>query len=164
MSGGVDSSVTALILKEQGFNVIGMFMKNWEEVDENGQCTSEADYADVASTCSQIDIPFQAVDFVQEYKNNVFDHFLDEYRKGNTPNPDILCNKEIKFKVFYEKAMELGADYLATGHYCRTDGKNLLRGVDNNKDQSYFLYAMPGNVLKNVLFQLVNFKNRKLEK
>lgn len=152
MSGGVDSSVTALILKEQGYNVIGMYMKNWEELDENGNCTSEADYEDVAQTCAQINIPFRAIDFVKEYKDNVFSHFLTEYKKGNTPNPDILCNREIKFKVFYNKAMEIGADYLATGHYCRTDGERLLKGVDQGKDQSYFLYAISKDVLKNVLF------------
>lgn len=154
MSGGVDSSVTALILKKLGFNVIGLFMKNWEELDENGQCTSEQDYADVAATCAQIDIPFRAINFIEEYRNNVFKSFLDDYKSGHTPNPDILCNKEIKFKVFYKKAMELGADFLATGHYCITDGTLLKKGFDPGKDQSYFLYAIDKNVLKNVIFPL----------
>ena len=154
MSGGVDSSVTALILKEQGYKVVGMFMKNWDEADENGVCSTESDYEDVAQTCSQLDIPFRTVDFVKEYKDHVFENFLTEYRKGNTPNPDILCNREIKFKAFYNKAMELGADFLATGHYCRTDGKRLFKGCDKGKDQSYFLYAISNQVLSNVLFPL----------
>src|SRR5690606_23721949 len=135
MSGGVDSSVCALLLKLQGFEVIGMFMKNWEEKDENGVCTSEKDYQDVISVCEKIGIPYYSVDFVREYQENVFASFLDEYKKGFTPNPDILCNREIKFKVFFEKAMELGADYLATGHYCQIkeiDGElSLAKGQDS---------------------------------
>ena len=118
MSGGVDSSVAALLLKRQGHEVIGVFMKNWEEKDENGVCTSEADWADVREVCERIDIPYYSVNFVKEYYDRVFSYFLDEYRRGRTPNPDVLCNREIKFKAFLDFAMELGADRLATGHFC----------------------------------------------
>lgn len=154
MSGGVDSSVSALLLKQQGYRVIGIFMNNWEELDDNGQCSSAKDYEDVAKTCAHLDIPFLSVNFAEEYKDLVFAEFLDQYKRGFTPNPDILCNKEIKFKVFLEKALELGADYLATGHYCRTDGKRLLKGVDSKKDQSYFLCSIDGRVLDRVLFPI----------
>lgn len=155
MSGGVDSSVTALVLKKQGYNVIGMFMKNWEEEDENGVCQASKEFADVVKVCEKIGIPYYSVEFVKEYRDNVFSHFLDEYKAGHTPNPDILCNREIKFKVFYEKARELGANYLATGHYCQTDGQGrLLKGADQGKDQTYFLYAVKAPVLKNVLFPI----------
>jgi tRNA-uridine 2-sulfurtransferase len=156
MSGGVDSSVAALLLKEQGYHVIGMFMKNWEEENEQGDCIAEADYEDVIRVCDQIDIPHYTVNFVQEYWDGVFSRFLDEYRAGFTPNPDILCNKEIKFKALLEKAIEYGADYLATGHYVRKrvyDGvPQLLKGLDPGKDQSYFLHAIDGESLKKALF------------
>ena len=115
MSGGVDSSVTAAVLKEQGYNVIGMFMKNWDETDEYGVCQASKEYEDVVRVCEKLDIPYYSVEFVEEYRENVFKHFVDEYKAGYTPNPDILCNREIKFKVFMDKALELGADYLATG-------------------------------------------------
>ena len=156
MSGGVDSSVTAALLKEQGHEVIGMFMKNWEEKDENGVCTSAEDYKDVEKVCAKLDIPYYSIDFVKEYWDNVFVHFLKEYEMGYTPNPDILCNREIKFKVFFEKAMKLGADFLATGHYALTESGKLLKAVDNNKDQTYFLYAVKEEVLKKVLFPVGN--------
>lgn len=158
MSGGVDSSVTALILKKQGYNVVGLFMKNWEELDESGVCQSAKEFQDVINVCEKLDIPYYSIDFVKEYRDNVFAHFLKEYSEGHTPNPDILCNREIKFKVFFEKAMELGADYLATGHYCRNVFSNedqkfhLAKGHDPKKDQSYFLYAINQNVLSKVLF------------
>lgn len=156
MSGGVDSSVAAHILKEQGYNVVGMFMKNWEENDPNGQCTATKDFEDVVKVCEQIDIPYYTVNFSQEYMNNVFEDFVKEYEMGLTPNPDVLCNSEIKFKVFLEKAMELGADYLATGHYCQlrhTDsGPQLIKGVDAGKDQTYFLHYVKKESLTNVLF------------
>ena len=147
MSGGVDSSVAALLLKQQGHEVIGVFMKNWEEQDENGVCTSESDWADVREVCDTIDIPYYSVNFVKEYYDRVFSYFLSEYRRGRTPNPDVLCNWEIKFKAFLDFAMNLGADALATGHFCNLgiapDGKRqLLRGLDANKDQSYFLYML----------------------
>ena len=156
MSGGVDSSVTAALLKEQGHEVIGMFMKNWEEKDENGVCTSAEDYKDVEKVCVKLDIPYYSIDFVKEYWDNVFVHFLKEYEMGYTPNPDILCNREIKFKVFFDKAMKLGADFLATGHYAQTENGKLLKAVDNNKDQTYFLYAVKEDVLKKVLFPVGN--------
>ncbi|MFK7825841.1 MAG: tRNA 2-thiouridine(34) synthase MnmA [Oligoflexales bacterium] len=154
MSGGVDSSVTALLLKQKGFRVIGLFMKNWDEKDDNGQCTSSKDYDDVALTCAHIGIPFRSVNFVKEYREQVFEHFLEEYQAGYTPNPDILCNREIKFNVFFKKARELGADFLATGHYCRVVDGQLYKGLDPQKDQSYFLNAINGSVLNRVLFPI----------
>ena len=152
MSGGVDSSVSALLLKQQGYEVIGMFMKNWEEKDENGVCRSARDYEDVVKVCKQLDIPFYSVNFTEEYRNQVFSHFLAELEAGFTPNPDILCNREIKFKAFLEKAISLGADFLATGHYCRNESSQLLKGSDPNKDQSYFLYTLSSAALQKVLF------------
>lgn len=154
MSGGVDSSVTAALLKEQGYNVIGMFMKNWEETDENGVCSSAQDYSDVEKVCARLGIQYYSVDFVKEYWENVFSHFLKEYELGFTPNPDILCNREIKFKVFFERAMKLGADYLATGHYAQTKDGLLLKALDQNKDQTYFLYTLKKEVLEKVLFPI----------
>lgn len=156
MSGGVDSSVSALILKELGYNVIGIYMKNWEEQDERGVCRSVKDFEDVIKVCEQIQIPYYTINFVKEYHDHVFTHFLNELKAGFTPNPDILCNREIKFKVFFEKAMSLGADFLATGHYCQNhlmEGQQQLwKGADRNKDQSYFLYTITQNVLEKVLF------------
>lgn len=153
LSGGVDSSVSAWLLKEAGYRVIGMFMKNWEEKDENGVCQSSKEYADAAAVAEKIGIPFYSVNFVKEYWDNVFAHFIAEFKQGYTPNPDILCNREIKFKAFYEKARELGADYLATGHYCQKGVSNqLLKGADPGKDQTYFLYTLKEEVLENVLF------------
>jgi tRNA-specific 2-thiouridylase len=153
MSGGVDSSVSALLLKRQGYRVIGLFMKNWEEADERGQCKASLEYEDVVKVCDQLDIPHYSVNFVEEYRENVFREFLEDLRAGLTPNPDVLCNREIKFKVFLQKAFELGADYLATGHYCRTNEHgHLLKGLDPDKDQSYFLHAVKQEALKSVLF------------
>ncbi|MGN0995821.1 MAG: tRNA 2-thiouridine(34) synthase MnmA [Candidatus Ventricola sp.] len=157
MSGGVDSSVAALLLKRQGHEVIGVFMKNWEEKDANGVCTSESDWADVRAVCERIDIPYYSVNFAKEYADRVFSYFLSEYRRGRTPNPDVLCNREIKFKAFLDFAMELGADALATGHFCRLgdapDGRRLLlRGADANKDQSYFLYMLGQHALERAMF------------
>src|ERR1700737_4099242 len=143
MSGGVDSSVAALLLREQGYRVIGMFMKNWEEKDENGVCTSAEDYRDVERVCEKIGIPYYSVEFVKEYWDNVFTDFLKAYEAGLTPNPDILCNREIKLNLFLKKAMELGADYLATGHYAQVGAGSerlLVKGKDPGKDQSYFIY------------------------
>ena len=156
MSGGVDSSVSALLLKQQGFNVIGLFMKNWEEKDSDGVCQSSKEYEDVVAVCDQIGIPCYSVNFVKEYWENVFEHFLIEFNQGHTPNPDILCNREIKFKAMFDKAVELGADFLATGHYCQTAHGELLKGRDPGKDQSYFLYAVKGETLKKVLFPVGN--------
>lgn len=156
MSGGVDSSVCAALLKEQGYQVIGLFMKNWEENDEYGVCQASKEFEDVKKVCEKLDIPYYSIDFVEEYRQNVFNYFLEEYQKGFTPNPDILCNREIKFKVFYDLARSFGAEYLATGHYCQKAIINkkvvLLKGADPAKDQSYFLYTMKEKVLENVLF------------
>lgn len=158
MSGGVDSSVAALLLKQQGYDVIGIFMKNWDDTDEFGHCTADADAEDVRQVCQQIDIPFYTVNFEEEYSDKVFDYFLDEYRKGRTPNPDVMCNREIKFGEFLQKALELGADYLATGHYARVehiDGKyRLLRSADTNKDQTYFLNQLNQYQLSKTMFPL----------
>lgn len=159
MSGGVDSSVTALLLKEQGYEVIGIFMKNWDDTDEFGYCTATEDYKDVQAVAQQIGIPYYSVNFEKEYWDKVFQYFLDEYKKGRTPNPDVMCNKEIKFKAFLDYAMDLGADYVATGHYAQVkrdeDGTvHMLRGVDDNKDQTYFLNQLSQEQLAKVLFPL----------
>ena len=153
MSGGVDSSVAALLLKEQGYDVIGVFMKNWEEKDENGVCTSESDWNDVRDVCDEIGIPYYSVNFAKEYWDRVFTYFLNEYRAGRTPNPDVLCNREIKFRAFLDFAMQLGADKIATGHFVQTnEAGDLLRGSDPNKDQSYFLYMLKRHQLKKAIF------------
>jgi tRNA-specific 2-thiouridylase len=169
MSGGVDSSVCAALLKEEGYNVIGLFMKNWEEFDEHGVCQSSKEFADVVRVCEKLDIPYYSVDFIDEYKKQVFDHFVEEYKLGFTPNPDVLCNREIKFKVFFEKALELGADFLATGHYCQKGvDKNghytLVKGVDPLKDQSYFLYTIKSEVLSKVLFPIGHLPKTEVRK
>lgn len=153
MSGGVDSSVAAMLLKEQGYDVIGVFMKNWEEQDENGTCTAESDWRDVREVCDLIGIPYYSVNFAREYWDRVFSYFLKEYRAGRTPNPDVLCNREIKFRAFLDFAMTLGASRMATGHFVRTDEKgSLLRGLDPEKDQSYFLYMVHEAQLKRSVF------------
>ena len=153
MSGGVDSSVAALLLKEQGYDVIGVFMKNWEEKDENGVCTAESDWRDVRDVCDLIGIPYYSVNFAREYWDRVFSYFLDEYRAGRTPNPDVLCNREIKFRAFLDFAMQLGASRMATGHFVQTnEAGDLLRGADPNKDQSYFLYMLHREQLKKAIF------------
>lgn len=159
MSGGVDSSVCAALLKEQGYRVIGIFMKNWEE--EEG-CPAYDDFQDVASVCTQLEIPYYSLNFAKEYWERVFSHCLKEFQAGATPNPDILCNREIKFKVFFEKAMELGADMVATGHYCRSEHGKLLRGLDGDKDQSYFLYTLKEEVLKKVLFPVGDLEKKEV--
>ncbi len=154
MSGGVDSSVAAFLLKEQGYNVIGMFMRNWEE--EDGSCPATKDYEDALEVAQILKIPLYTVNFTKEYWDRVFALCLEEYKLGLTPNPDILCNREIKFEALLTKGLELGADYLATGHYCQIvvqDGSyRLARGEDENKDQSYFLYTLKEKILKRVLF------------
>ncbi len=158
MSGGVDSSVAALLLIQQGYQVEGLFMKNWEEDDGTQYCTAKEDLADAQAVCEHLGIRLHAANFAAEYWDNVFEHFLKEYQSGRTPNPDILCNKEIKFKAFLDYAKMLGADYIATGHYARLDREPgntwLLRGRDENKDQSYFLYAVPETHLCDALFPI----------
>ncbi len=155
MSGGVDSTVSALLLKEQGYRVVGVFMRNWDDSAEtDSSCKAQRDWSDVASACAQIDIPYYVFDFRKEYYDHVFTPFLAEYKKGKTPNPDILCNKKIKFDFFLKKALSLGADYIATGHYARIADGKLLKGVDNNKDQSYFLYSIDRKCFDKVLFPL----------
>jgi len=154
MSGGVDSSVAAYLLKEQGYEVFGLFMKNWDETNSDGVCTAEKDFEDVLKVADTIGIPCHSVTFTKEYEERVFSYFLRELREGRTPNPDILCNREIKFDVFYEKARSLGADFVATGHYARTENGHLIKPTDANKDQTYFLHAVKGSILKNILFPL----------
>ena len=157
MSGGVESSVSAFILQQQGYQVEGLFMKNWEEDDDTDYCTAAADLADAQAVCDKLGIKLHKINFAAEYWDNVFEHFLSEYKAGRTPNPDILCNKEIKFKAFLEYAAEdLGANYIATGHYVRRQGADdnaqLLRGLDANKDQSYFLYTLSSKQVGQSLF------------
>jgi len=155
MSGGVDSSVAAARLLEQGYTVEGLYMSNWEE-DEDGYCTSAADYQDALKVCRQLGIPLHKTSFAAEYRERVFRHFLDEYAAGRTPNPDVLCNREIKFGACFEHALRLGADLVATGHYARVkqgpDGPELQKSLDAGKDQSYFLHAVPASALARTLF------------
>ncbi|MDR9792178.1 tRNA 2-thiouridine(34) synthase MnmA [Aeribacillus sp. FSL K6-1121] len=166
MSGGVDSSVTALLLKEQGYEVIGVFMKNWDDTDENGVCTATQDYDDVIRVCNQLGIPYYAVNFEKEYWDKVFTYFLEEYKAGRTPNPDVMCNKEIKFKAFLEHAADLGADYIATGHYARVKYRDgvykLLRGKDPNKDQTYFLNQLNQKQLSKVMFPIGHLEKKEV--
>jgi tRNA-specific 2-thiouridylase len=168
MSGGVDSSVAALLLKQQGYNVIGLFMKNWEENDINGVCAAEDDYSDVRRVCSKLEIPYYTVNFSKEYMDRVFSYFLSEYKAGRTPNPDVLCNREIKFGPFKDYAVKLGADYIATGHYCDISHENgihyLLKAKDQNKDQTYFLNQLSQNQLNNILFPLGKIEKSEVRK
>lgn len=162
MSGGVDSSVAAILLKEAGYEVIGLFMRNWDSSInndylgnpnlDNNICPQEEDYNDALNVCEKLGIPLHRVDFVKEYWDYVFTYFLDELKKGRTPNPDIMCNKYIKFDLFIKEAKKLGADYIATGHYARLKDGKLLRAVDSNKDQTYFLSQLTKEQLENVLF------------
>lgn len=164
MSGGVDSSVAAHLLKEQGYDVLGLFMKNWDETDANGDCPASKDYEDVQRVCAQLSIPCYSIEFISEYRDHVFAEFLKQYEAGYTPNPDVLCNREIKFDLFMKKATEFGCDYLATGHYAQVRPRStpamngatvdLIRGNDPNKDQTYFLTAVQGQVFNKVLFPI----------
>ena len=174
MSGGVDSSVAAIILKKQGYDVIGLFMRNWDSSLNNDYlgnpnlnnniCPQEDDYNDALEVCKKIGIPLHRIDFVKEYWDYVFTYFLDELKKGRTPNPDIMCNKYIKFDYFIREAKKLGADYIATGHYARlVDGK-LLRGIDDNKDQTYFLSQLSNKQLENVLFPVGDLTKSEVRK
>ena len=164
MSGGVDSSVAAYLLKNGGYNVIGLYMLNWEETDERGACNADEEYSDVRRVCSALDIPYYSVNFAKQYQERVFSYFLAEYKAGRTPNPDVLCNREIKFGPFREYAKSFGADFIATGHYCgiehTAEGRHrLLKAVDANKDQTYFLNQVHENQLENVLFPLSDLPN-----
>src|SRR3954471_22653510 len=158
MSGGVDSSVAAWMLKEQGYEVIGLFMKNWEEDDDDAYCSSRQDFLDAASVADVVGVDIEAVNFASEYKDRVFAEFLREYQAGRTPNPDVLCNAEIKFKAFLDHAVKLGADLIATGHYARVRESNgqfqLLKALDAGKDQSYFLHRLNQAQLSKTLFPL----------
>ena len=173
MSGGVDSSVAAILLKQQGYQVIGLFMRNWDSMLNNDIlgnpdlknhdiCPQEEDYIDAKKVCEKLDIPLHRVDFVKEYWDYVFTYFLDELKKGRTPNPDLMCNKYIKFDMFVKEARKLGADYIATGHYARMKDGKLLRAVDQNKDQTYFLAQLSHEQLENVLFPIGELEKPKV--
>ena len=174
ISGGVDSSVAAILLKKQGYNVIGLFMRNWDSTLNNdflgnpnlnnNICPQEEDYNDAVKVCKKIGIPLHRIDFVKEYWNYVFTYFLDELKKGRTPNPDVMCNKYIKFDMFAKKARELGADYIATGHYARMIDGKLYKGKDLNKDQTYFLSQVSKEQLKNVLFPVGELEKSEVRK
>ena len=174
MSGGVDSSVAAYLLKEQGYEVIGLFMRNWDSLInndimgnptiENDICSQEQDYNDAIDVCKTLDIPLHRVDFVKEYWDYVFTYFLDELKKGRTPNPDVMCNKYIKFDYFIKEAKRLGADYIATGHYARVIDNKLYRGLDDNKDQSYFLCELNKKQLENVIFPVGELNKEEVRK
>lgn len=174
MSGGVDSSVAALLLKEKGYNVIGLFMRNWDSTINNDFlgnpdlnndiCPQERDYNDAKNICDKLNIPLYRVDYVKEYWDNVFTYFLDELKKGRTPNPDVMCNKYIKFDLFYKKAKELGADYIATGHYAKIIDGNLYKASDKNKDQSYFLAYVNKEIFKDVIFPLQDIEKPEVRK
>lgn len=167
MSGGVDSSVSALLLKQQGYHVVGVFMKNWEE-ENDAVCPAAQDFEDVALVCEKMGIPYYSVNFAKEYWDHVFSHCLEEFKQGYTPNPDILCNREIKFKVFLKKALELGGDFLATGHYCRNvlveEEHRLAKGLDPTKDQTYFLYTLKKEQLQKVLFPIGHLHKTEVRK
>lgn len=172
MSGGVDSSVAAILLKEQGYNVIGLFMRNWDSTINNDFlgnpdlnndiCPQEKDYNDALSVCNKINIPLYRVDYVKEYWDYVFTYFLEELKKGRTPNPDVMCNKYIKFDLFYKKAKELGAEYIATGHYAKIINGKLHKASDLNKDQSYFLAYVNKDIFKEVIFPLQDIEKPKV--
>ncbi|MBF0313538.1 MAG: tRNA 2-thiouridine(34) synthase MnmA [Oligoflexia bacterium] len=163
LSGGVDSAVSAYLLKQAGYRVIGLFMKNWDEKNGEGHCTAEQDFQDVVRVCEVLDIPYYSFEFVGEYFQQVFKPSLEVFLKGETPNPDVWCNKYIKFGLFYERALSLGVDYIATGHYCRRSEEGHLRkGLDPGKDQSYFLYTVKAEVLKRVLFPIGGMLKREV--
>ena len=166
MSGGVDSSVAALLLKEQGYDVVGLFMNNWEEEDESGCCPAEQDYSDVRRVCDKIGIPYYSINLSKDYMDRVFSYFIEEYSRGRTPNPDVLCNREIKFGPFKEYAKKMGADFIATGHYCGIKHENgihyLKKAKDQNKDQTYFLNQLSQEQLEGVLFPLQDLDKSKV--
>jgi len=166
MSGGVDSSVAAALLKQQGYEVVGVFMKNWSEDVPGGFCNAEADFADVRAVCQHLDIPYYTFNFEAEYKQRVLSYFFSEYKAGRTPNPDVMCNKEIKFELFLKKALSLGADYIATGHYAQKvekDGRHqMLKGNDPIKDQTYFLYNLTQAQLSKTLFPVGKYPKKQV--
>ena len=174
MSGGVDSSVAAILLQQKGYEVIGLFMRNWDSTLNNDYlgnpnlnnniCPQEEDYNDALKVCEKLNIPLHRIDFVKEYWDYVFTYFLDELKKGRTPNPDIMCNKYIKFDCFLKEAKKLGADFVATGHYARLENNKLLRGIDDNKDQTYFLSQLSKNQLKDILFPVGELKKGEVRK
>lgn len=168
MSGGVDSSVAAHILKQQGYDVVGIFMQNWEDDDNDGYCTIKQDSMDAIAVADVLGIDIEIVNFAKEYKDRVFSYFLEEYQAGRTPNPDILCNSEIKFKAFLEYAISIGAEFIATGHYVSkaqtSNGEVLIRALDNNKDQSYFLYRLNQYQISKSLFPLGNIVKPEVRK
>ena len=173
MSGGVDSSVAAIVLQKQGYEVIGLFMRNWDSLADgefngpttaSGICPQEEDYNDALAVCEKLNIPLHRKDFVKEYWDYVFTYFLDELKNGRTPNPDIMCNKYIKFDMFAKEARKLGADYIATGHYARLKDGHLLRGVDSNKDQTYFLCQVSKEQFENVLFPIGDMEKPEVRK
>ena len=160
MSGGVDSSLSAALLKEQGYDVVGIYMKNWTEDLPGMRCPWADDLADAKRVAVQLGIPFKVYDFQAEYRQKVVDYMINEYKSGHTPNPDIMCNQEVKFKLFLETALADGADLIATGHYAATEGGRLYRATDNVKDQTYFLYRVSGEALKKTLFPLGIYKKQ----
>lgn len=167
MSGGVDSSVSALLLKQQGYDVVGVFMKNWDDTNDDGVCTATEDYEDVAKVADEIGIPYYGINFEKEYWDRVFTYFLDEYKAGRTPNPDVMCNKEIKFKAFLDYADQLDADYIAMGHYAQveTDANgvtHMLRGADKGKDQTYFLSQLSQDQLKKSMFPIGHLQKKEV--
>src|ERR1700741_1505153 len=164
MSGGAASSVAALLLKRQGHDVVGLFMKNWEDDDDDEYCSTRQDLIDAAAAADLIGIDVEAVNFAAEYKDRVFAEFLREYSAGRTPNPDVLCNAEIKFKAFLDHAVRLGAEKIATGHYARSDGARLLKGRDGAKDQSYFLHRLTREQLSRVLFPVGEMKKSEVRR
>ena len=168
LSGGVDSSVAALLLKNQGYRVVGLFMRNWEEKDENGACTADDDFNDVVRVAGLLKIPYYTVNFAKEYRERVFSRFLQEYEAGRTPNPDVLCKREIKFGPFRAYAKELGADFVATGHYCGVSHEGgihrLLKARDTGKDQTYFLNQVTQEQLSDVLFPLADLDKSEVRK
>ncbi len=171
MSGGVDSAVAAYLLQREGYDVVGLFMKNWDSNINNdpegiteGVCPQELDYIDAKKVCDELSIPLYRVDFIKEYWDNVFKYFLSELERGRTPNPDIMCNKYIKFDVFIKEARRLGADKIATGHYARIKGNKVLRGIDGNKDQTYFLSQVTTNQFKDILFPIGDYTKEEVRK
>lgn len=167
MSGGVDSSVSALLLKEAGYDVVGVFMKNWDDTSDDGVCTATEDYEDVAKVADEIGIPYYGINFEKEYWDRVFTYFLDEYKAGRTPNPDVMCNKEIKFKAFLDYADQLDADYIAMGHYAQVERdengvSHMLRGADKGKDQTYFLSQLSQDQIAKSLFPIGHLQKKEV--